>query len=189
MYKDLAKIQLRSSNRSWDNNLTPLRGQWWPPWGKGGSRGDPHKSDQLCLWHSRHIPNYKILAQAEAEIAISPLYSSVYSTKIGYTPTAPQGGLRGVTCKHQFEGSMGWLHTKKFRPLAITVLILCTPCVFWQVFPPGPFPRIEIKISLLHACIFAFATDESDFASGYEITWLLKINLMLSLKKLIEVNS
>ena len=121
MYKYLAKIQLRSSNRSWDNNLTPLRGQWWPPWGKGGSRGDPHKSDQLRLWHSRHIPNYKILAQAEAEIAISPLYSSVYSTKIGYTPTAPQGGLRGVTCKHQFEGSMGWLHTKNFRPLPITI--------------------------------------------------------------------
>ena len=91
------------------------------PLGERGGQGVTHISDQLHLWHSRHIPNYKILAQAEAEIAISPLYSSVYSTKIGYTPTAPQGGLRGVTCKHQFGGTMGGVHTKNFRPLPITV--------------------------------------------------------------------
>ena len=89
--------------------------------GKGGSRGDPHKSGKLDLCHGRHIPNYKISAQAGAGIDISPLYSTVYSTKIGYTPTAPQGGLRGVTCKHQFGGTMGGVHTKNFRPLPITV--------------------------------------------------------------------
>ena len=70
-------------------------------------------------------------------------------------------------------------------------LLPVLPCnwAFFQQYWSLNFPRIEIKISLLHACIFAFATDESDFASGYEITWLLKINFMLSLKKLIEVNS
>ena len=70
-------------------------------------------------------------------------------------------------------------------------LLPVLPCnwAYFQQYWSLNFPRIEIKISLLHACIFAFATDESDFASGYEITWLLKINFMLSLKKLIEVNS
>ena len=98
-----------------------MRGQRWPPGGQGGSGGDPHNGGQLGLWYGSHIPNYKIVSQAEAEIAISPLYSTVYSTKIGYTPTAPQGGLRGVTCKHQFGGTMGGVHTKNFRPLPITV--------------------------------------------------------------------
>ena len=70
-------------------------------------------------------------------------------------------------------------------------LLPVLPCngAYFQQYWSLNFPRIEIKISLLHACIFAFATDESDFASGYEITWLSKINFMLSLKKLIEVNS
>ena len=83
-----------------------MRGQRWPPGGQGGSSGDPHNSGQLGLWYVSHMRSFKILAQAEAEIAISPLYSTVYSTKIGYTPTAPQGGLRGVTCKHQFGGTI-----------------------------------------------------------------------------------
>ena len=91
------------------------------PLGAGGSSGDPHNSGQLVLCHCSLMPSFKILAKAEAEIAISPLYSTVYSTKIGYTPTAPQGGLRGVTCKHQFGGTMGGVHTKNFRPLPITV--------------------------------------------------------------------
>ena len=76
------------------------------PLGAGGSSGDPHNSGQLVLCHCSLMPSFKILAQAEAEIAISPLYSTVYSTKIGYTLTAPQGGLRGVTCIHQFEGTI-----------------------------------------------------------------------------------
>ena len=83
-----------------------MRGQRWPPGGQGGSSGDPHNSGQLGLWYVSHMRSFKILAQAEAEIAISPLYSTVYSTKIGYTPTAPQGGLRGVTYKHQFGGTI-----------------------------------------------------------------------------------
>ena len=65
------------------------------PLGAGGSSGDPHNSGQLGLWYRSLLPSFKILAQAEAEIAISPLYSTVYSTKIGYTPTAPQGGAEG----------------------------------------------------------------------------------------------
>ena len=76
------------------------------PGGQGGSCGDPLDSGQLGLWHGSHMPSLKNLAQAEAEIAILPLYSTVYSTKIRYTPTAPQGGLRGVTCKHQFGGTI-----------------------------------------------------------------------------------
>ena len=36
MYKYHAKIQLRSSNRSWDSNWAPWGGQQWPPWGVRG---------------------------------------------------------------------------------------------------------------------------------------------------------
>ena len=55
-------------------------------------------------------------------------------------------------------------------------LLPVLPCnwAYFQQYWSLNFPRIEIKISLLHACIFAFATDESDFASGFEITLLLK---------------
>ena len=118
--------------------MTPLG------WGaRGGSRGDPHKSGKLGLCHGRHMPNYKIWAQAGADITISPLYSTVYSTKIGYTPTAPQGGLRGVTCKHQFGGTMGGVHTKNFRPLPITVSKrlqdMFLTWLFQQVLSKGPF--------------------------------------------------
>ena len=40
--------------------------------------------------------SFRILVQTEAEIVIIVLlYILYYSTEIGYTPTATQGGLRG----------------------------------------------------------------------------------------------
>ena len=69
MNKSYSEFQLPTSNRSRVSNLPPHvggGGQW-------GSSGDPHNGGQLGSWYGSHIPNYKTLAKAEAEIATSPL--------------------------------------------------------------------------------------------------------------------
>ena len=86
-----------------------------------GIGGDPLSGGQLVSSHTSHMPSFRILVQAEAEIVIIVLLYYYYSTEIGHTPTATQRGLRGWVTKGDFHLSLGTFTTQKINGLSLVV--------------------------------------------------------------------